>query len=246
MRYLLVSDLHANRYALEAVLAAAQGQYERVVCCGDLVGYNPHPAEIIQWTRANCQAIVRGNHDKVVAGIDDLEWFNDVAQAAARWTMPRLDEEQLAYLRALPKGPAKLDHFHIWHGSPTDEDEYVTDPGEAMPSFGHFDLPLAFFGHTHVQGGFFSKHGRIGYVSRPRAQEREYTIQLERDTLYLVNPGSVGQPRDGDPRAAYALFDSEQTLITLCRAEYPIEKTAAEIQAAGLPGMLGLRLFHGF
>ena len=246
MRYLVLSDLHANWYALEAVLGAAQGRYEQVVCCGDLVGYNPHPAQIIDWVRANCATTVRGNHDKVVAGIDDLEWFNDVAQAAARWTMRQLEESDLAYLRNLPEGPAKLDHFHIWHGSPADEDEYVTAPREAAPSFAHFDLPLAFFGHTHVQGGFFSKHGRVGSLSRVRPSDHEHVIELEPDTLYLVNSGSVGQPRDGDPRAAYAFFDSEQNLVTLCRAEYPVEKTAAEIDSAGLPGVLGLRLFHGF
>lgn len=246
MRYLVLSDLHANWYALEAVLGAAQGRYEQVVCCGDLVGYNPHPAQIIDWVRANCATTVRGNHDKVVAGIDDLEWFNDVAQAAARWTMRQLEESDLTYLRNLPEGPAKLDHFHIWHGSPADEDEYVTAPREAAPSFAHFDLPLAFFGHTHVQGGFFSKHGRVGSLSRVRPSDHEHVIELEPDALYLVNSGSVGQPRDGDPRAAYAFVDSEQNLVTLCRAEYPVEKTAAEIDSAGLPGVLGLRLFHGF
>ncbi len=212
MRFLILSDLHANWYALEAVLAAAQGQYEQIVCCGDLVGYNPHPAKVIEWAKTNCNYIVRGNHDKVVAGIEDLEWFNEVAQVSARWTMLQLDSPQLAYLRELPEGPSKLDHFHVWHGSPADEDEYVTAPGEAAPSFAHFELPLAFFGHTHLQGGFFSKHGRVGPLSRVRGGEREYTLELEPDTLYMINPGSVGQPRDGDPRAAYAIFDSENEL----------------------------------
>jgi predicted phosphodiesterase len=246
VRYLVLSDIHANWYALEAVLAAAQGQYEQVVCCGDLVGYNTQPAPVVEWVRTNCQTTVRGNHDKVVAGIDDLEWFNEVARAAARWTILHLEEPHLAYLRTLPEGPIKLDHFHVWHGSPVDEDEYVTAPREAAPSFTYFDLPLAFFGHTHVQGGFFSRHGRIGPLTGVRRADREHVIALEPDTLYLVNPGSVGQPRDSDPRAAYALFDSEQRLVTLCRVEYPVEKTAAEIDGAGLPGVLGLRLFHGF
>lgn len=246
MRFLILSDLHANWYALEAVLAAAQGQYERTICCGDLVGYNPHPAQVVDWASANCAAIVRGNHDKVVAGIDDLEWFNEVAQAAARWTMLQLNPPQLAYLRELPAGPMRLDLFHIWHGSPADEDEYVTAPREAAPSFANFDLPLAFFGHTHMQGGFFSKHGRVGSLPRVRSGGRELAIELQPDTLYMINPGSVGQPRDADPRAAYALFDSQQKLVTLCRAEYPVEKTAAEINLAGLPDVLALRLFHGF
>jgi predicted phosphodiesterase len=246
VRFLILSDLHANWYAIEAVLTAAQGRYEQIVCCGDLVGYNPHPAKVVEWAKTSCNCIVRGNHDKVVAGIEDLEWFNEVAQVSARWTMLQLDAAQLAYLHELPEGPSKLDRFHVWHGSPADEDEYVTVPREAAPSFAHFELPLAFFGHTHLQGGFFWKHGRVGSLSRVRDGEREYTIELEPDTLYLINPGSVGQPRDGDPRAAYALFDSETNFVTLCRVEYPVEKTAAEIDRASLPGVLGLRLFHGF
>ena len=245
MRFLILSDLHANWPALEAVLADARGQYEEVVCCGDLVGYNPQPAEVIEWTRTHTNGIIRGNHDKVIAGIEDLEWFNEVAQAAARWTMLQLDESQLAYLRALPVGPAKLQHFHIWHGSPIDEDEYVSAPREAAPSFAHFHLPLAFFGHTHLQGGFFSKYGRTGSISAVHHNESHYSLELEPDTLYMINPGSVGQPRDGDPRAAYAIYDSERKLVTLCRTEYSVQQTAAEIHRVGLPDVLALRLFHG-
>src|SRR5262249_41481529 len=159
------------------------GQYEQVVCCGDLVGYNPQPAEVIEWTRTHTNAVIRGNHDKVVAGIEDLEWFNEVAQAAARWTMVKLDESQLAYLRDLPIGPVQMEHFHIWHGSPIDEDEYVSAPREAAPYFAHFHLPLAFFGHTHLQGGFFSKYGRTGSISAVHHNENRYSLELEPDTL---------------------------------------------------------------
>ena len=245
MRFLIVTDTHANWNALEAVLAAAVGRYDQIVCGGDLVGYNAQPARVLEWTRDNCAHVIRGNHDKVVAGLEDLEWFNEVAQCAARWTIHHLDADQLAYLRQLPKGPLALEHFHIWHGSPRDEDEYVTNAREASPCFQYFELPLAFFGHTHLQGGFFTKQGRIGIIPPVRKGQHEAVFEIEPDTLYMVNPGSVGQPRDGDPRAAYALYDSEQRTVTLCRVEYPIQKSAQEIKQAHLPDLLAFRLFQG-
>jgi len=245
VRCLILADIHANWYALESVLADADGQFDEIVCCGDLVGYNPHPARVLDWTRAHSKSVVRGNHDKVVAGLEALEWFNDVAQAAALWTIEQLSPEQRDYLHALPKGPLKLGHFHIWHGSPADEDEYVTTQREAGPCFRSFELPLAFFGHTHLQGGFFSKHGRAGTINRVSRKAQEAVLELENDVLYLVNPGSVGQPRDHDPRAAYAIYDTNERTVTLRRVEYPIARTAGDMKMAGLPDVLAARLFHG-
>jgi predicted phosphodiesterase len=245
LRFLIISDIHANWYALQAVLANAENQYDQIICCGDLVGYNPHPARAIDWTRTHCSVVIRGNHDKVVAGIDNIEWFNEVAQTAARWTTANLDADELSYLRELPKGPLALERFHMCHGSPQDEDQYVTSPLEAAECFGHFDLPLAFFGHTHLQGGFFYKHRRIGYIPQVRRAEYSVPIQLEPDVQYMINPGAVGQPRDADPRAAYATFHSEERLVTLHRVPYPIRKTAEDIRKAGLPEILALRLFQG-
>jgi len=246
VQFLIVADLHANWHALEAVLAHSGGMFDQIICCGDLVGYNPQPARVLEWTRVSCTSVIRGNHDKVVAGIESLEWFNEIAQAAARWTIRQLSDEQLKYLRSLPAGPLTLEHFHICHGSPRNEDEYVTTIREATPSFANIDLPLAFFGHTHLQGGFFHRHGRVGRIPAVRKSETEATIDLDPDTVYFVNPGSVGQPRDGDPRAAYAIYDAEQRLVILRRAEYAIQKTAEEIIEAGLPDVLALRLFQGF
>ncbi len=246
MQFLIVSDLHANWHALEAVLADAEGRYQQVVCCGDVVGYNPNPARVLDWTRAHCTPVIRGNHDKAVAGVDSLEWFNDVAKASALWTIGELDAEQLGYLRALPEGPSRLPEFQIWHGSPVDEDEYLSSPQEAAPRFQNLDAPLAFFGHTHLQGGFFSKYGRVGNIPQVPKKRNEITIELEPDVLYMFNPGSVGQPRDRDPRAAYAIYDSEKGTVELRRVEYPVKETAAEIKEAGLPDVLGLRLFVGF
>ncbi|HEX4771731.1 MAG TPA: metallophosphoesterase family protein [Bryobacteraceae bacterium] len=246
MQFLILSDLHANWPALKAVIDDTAGQYEAIVCCGDVVGYNPQPGRVLEWVRACCNAVIRGNHDKVVAGIDDIEWFNEVAQTAARWTMDVLSEDQLAYLRSLQQGPASIDGFQIWHGSPVDEDEYLTAPGEAARCFSEMHGPLGFFGHTHLQGGFFAKHGYVGILPQVRFSEREYVLELEPDVTYMVNPGSVGQPRDRDPRAAYVLFDSSRKLVTFRRVPYSVAETVADIQAAGLPDMLGLRLLAGF
>ncbi|MDQ2775657.1 MAG: metallophosphatase family protein [Acidobacteriota bacterium] len=246
MQFLILSDLHANWHALEAVLADAEGRYQQVVCCGDVVGYNPNPARVLEWTKAHCTPVIRGNHDKAVAGVDSLEWFNDVAKASALWTIGELDPEQLGYLRALPEGPSRLPEFQIWHGSPVDEDEYLSSPQEATPRFQNLDAPLAFFGHTHLQGGFFSKYGRVGSIPQVPKKQNGITIELEPDILYMFNPGSVGQPRDRDPRAAYAIYDSEKGTVELRRVEYPVKETATEIKEAGLPDVLGLRLFVGF
>ena len=245
MRFLIVSDTHANWYALEAVLEDAEGRFEQIVCCGDLVGYNTQPAKVIDWTRANSAHTIRGNHDKVVAGLENLEWFNEVAQAAARWTIHHLTQEHLRFLNSLPKGPLTLEHFHIWHGSPRDEDEYVTNAREAAPSFPYFVLPLAFFGHTHLQGGFFSRRGRVGVIPAVPKQEPRYILELEPDTLYMVNPGSVGQPRDGDARAAYAIYNSDEKTVALHRVQYPVQKSAQAIRQAHLPDVLAFRLFQG-
>ena len=246
MQFLILSDLHANWHALEAVLANGEGQYRSIVCCGDVVGYNPNPARVLEWTRTHCASVIRGNHDKAVSGIEDLEWFNDVAKASALWTMGVLDAQQLNYLRELPQGPSILPEFQIWHGSPVDEDEYVTTPQEAAPRFAEFGAPLAFFGHTHLQGGFFSKYGRVGIIPQVPKERTESVFQIEPDVLYMFNPGSVGQPRDRDPRAAYAIYDSENRTVALRRVEYPVKETAEEIRDAGLPDVLGLRLFLGF
>jgi predicted phosphodiesterase len=245
VRFLIVSDLHANIEALDAVLADASGRYDRIVCCGDLVGYNPDPAAVVEWSEQHCHAIVRGNHDKVIAGIDDLDWFNPVAQTSARWTQKQLSPDQLEYLQKLPKGPLTIDGFEIIHGAPFDEDEYVISSDTAAESFSSLERSLAFFGHSHLQGGFFEKRRRLGQISRMRADEQELTLELEPDTVYLINPGSVGQPRDGDPRAAYILYDKDARLVQFRRVEYPIELTSEKIRLAGLPDVLGLRLFHG-
>lgn len=245
MRFLILSDLHANIEALDAVLADANGKYDQIVCCGDLVGYNADPSAVVEWTKTHCRAVIRGNHDKAIAGIDDLDWFNPAAQASARWTRKQLSAEQLRYLHELPKGPVIVEGFELIHGAPFDEDEYVLSPETASESINALEHEVGFFGHTHLQGGFFEKRRRLGGLGRLHGDENEMTMELEHDTFYLINPGSVGQPRDGDPRAAYAIYDNSARFIQFRRVRYPVEQTLAKIRAAGLPDILGLRLLRG-
>jgi predicted phosphodiesterase len=245
LHYLVISDLHSNREALDAVLEDSKSEYERIVCCGDLVGYGPEPNEIIDWARSNLSAVIRGNHDRACAGMDDLEWFNAVAQAATRWTMQKLTSANLDYVRNLPAGPMALENFTLVHGSPLDEDEYLITPGDATNMFGYMDTSLVFFGHTHLQSAFGWKGGRQVALAKMNGRLRETYLRVGDDSAWLVNPGSVGQPRDGDPRAAYALLDSETNEILLRRVAYDSELTRRKIEAAGLPPVLGARLLIG-
>ena len=245
MRYLIVSDIHANLEALEAVLAHASGQYEEVLCCGDLVGYGADPNAVVEWARTTCTAVVRGNHDKACTGLDDLEWFNPVARQAAEWTQQALTESNAAYTRSLPRGPITLSGFQLVHGSPFDEDEYVISGVEAAEAFGYLETRLAFFGHTHVQGGFLWNHSRVENVGRMPARAERQRLEIDPDCAYLVNPGSVGQPRDGDSRAAYIVYDSDGGQLFYRRAVYDVAAAQRKIYDAGLPPILADRLSVG-
>lgn len=245
MRYLILSDIHANWEALQAVLRQARSGYDRIVCCGDLVGYGADPDPVTEWVRANVGAIVRGNHDKAAAGLEDLEWFNPVAKRSALWTQSAMKPENLAYLRDLARGPEKIDGFQILHGSPLDEDEYVVTEHDVAQIAPYLDSTVSFFGHTHLQGAFLCH--RNGVVCYPGVEEdaKDQAIELENDASYLINPGSVGQPRDGDPRAAYAFYEPEARLVTLARTEYDVASAQKKIIKAGLPEMLAARLEAG-
>ncbi|HEY4084695.1 MAG TPA: metallophosphoesterase family protein [Bryobacteraceae bacterium] len=251
MRYLIVSDLHGNREALEAVLHDARGGYDRAVCCGDLCDYGPDSAYTIDWARTQPAAVIRGNHDRICAGLDSMDDFTPLAQASALWTMEHLSSPDRNYLRELPRGPMPVDDALVLvHGAPHDEDEYVTNVMEAGEVFGrlagteHVELPH-FFGHTHLQGAFVRSGGRIHQIGKPGASEQEARIALEPGAAWLINPGAVGQPRDGDPRAAYAIFDTAEREVALRRVPYDLAVTQRKIEAAGLPPRLATRLASG-
>jgi predicted phosphodiesterase len=245
LRYLILSDLHSNWEALQAVLDSAAGDYDRIICLGDLVGYGADPNAVAQWVRTNVAIIVRGNHDRASAGLEDLEWFNPVARQATEWTRAELTPENLSYIAALPKGPISVENFQVMHGSPLDEDEYLVAVSDAGQTFPYLETPLGFFGHTHLQGGFEWGFNRVRPIGRPSLKQREMLLELEPDTAYLVNPGSVGQPRDGDPRAGYVLYNPEDRFLIYRRVLYDFGAAQAKIRSAGLPDLLADRLVVG-
>jgi len=247
MRYLVLSDIHSNLEALEAVLrASAASRYDAVLVLGDLVGYGADPNAVVDRVRSlNPRAIVRGNHDKVAARLDDAEDFNPMAKSAAHWTRDSLTPQALQYLRDLPAGPQLVDDaIEICHGSPLDEDLYVVADVDAARSIASARTALCLFGHTHVALSARMDHQRRLEINAPQGNP-EFTTALEADSKYLINPGSVGQPRDGDSRAAYAIADLDRKSVTLYRVAYPIEIAQKKILDAGLPQMLAYRLGMG-
>jgi predicted phosphodiesterase len=245
VRYLILSDIHANREGLEAAVEHAAGKYDLVLCLGDLVGYGADPNAVTEWVREHAACVVRGNHDKAAVGLDDLEWFNPVARAAAVWTQHELTPENADYIRNLPRGPLALDGFQMVHGSPLDEDEYILGVADAGLVFGYLETPLTFFGHTHLQGGFIWNRARVETIEKTPAVEERQTMELDPECAYMVNPGSVGQPRDGDPRAAYAVYNPEESFLIYYRLPYDVRKAQEKIRRAGLPPLLADRLATG-
>jgi predicted phosphodiesterase len=245
VRYLIVSDLHANLEALQAVLAQSAGSYDRALCSGDLVGYGADPNPVCDWVRLNCAVVVRGNHDRASTGQDDLEWFNPVARNAAMWTLQALSPENAAYIVGLPRGPVTVGTFQVFHGSPYDEDEYVVAAGEASQAFSYMESRVAFFGHTHVQGGFIWNQSRVETILRVPARSDSQSLSIDSECAYMINPGSTGQPRDGDPRAAYVIYDTEAKEVIYYRVGYDIASAQRKIRAAGLPPILADRLAVG-
>lgn len=250
MRILFLSDIHSNLEALEACLAAAP-PHDLVLNLGDLVGYGASPNEVIERSRGLGHTFVRGNHDKAVSGVMEMTDFNPVAATAALWTREQLKTQYTEWLRDLPQGPILLDELpemQLVHGSPLDEDEYVVTLGDALEPLMTSAKRVTFFGHTHLQGSFSinGEHGdsfRPMYASVGRSEICEYP--LKSGVRYMVNPGSVGQPRDGDWRAAFAVFDSEAAIVTFCRVPYNLKAAQERIMAARLPARLATRLAAG-
>lgn len=244
MRYLILSDLHSNLEATQSVLADASARgFDRTVVLGDIVGYGANPNEVIDLIRGLApSASVRGNHDKAACGITNGESFNDIARTAVLWTRRVLTAENLEYLKSLPEGPAESDGFLIAHGSPVDEEDYIMGEADAAHAFARREFDVAFFGHSHFACIFAHAVGRcrLSMVSRDH-----FTMQLNEGSRYLVNPGSIGQPRDHNPRASYAIFDPQNRCLELHRASYDVERAQSRINEAGLPGVLASRLALG-
>jgi predicted phosphodiesterase len=250
VRILLLSDIHSNLEALEACLTAAP-DYDVVANLGDVVGYGASPNEVISRSRGLGKFFVRGNHDKAVAGLMDLTDFNPVAGMAALWTRSQLIPENLEWLRELPQGPLRLDNVidaQFVHGSPLDEDEYVVSARDADEPLSTSAVAVTFFGHSHIQGVFRANHLgsealRPAYETLGQTEACEFA--LEKNGRYLVNPGSVGQPRDGDWRAAFGVFDTENFSMIFYRVPYNLKAAQDRIFAANLPQRLATRLAAG-
>lgn len=243
MRYLIISDIHANAQALEAVLTDAGSLgYDATLCLGDLVGYGGDPAAVVERVLALDKVTsIRGNHDKVCAGLESSEFFNDVAKHSIDWTRGVLSAGQLQALADLDKGPRLVgDAVEICHGAPFDEDYYVFTMADAGRAIDSASAPICLFGHTHLPGIFATADDPAVPPS-----DADGVIGLPRSGPVLINVGSVGQPRDGDPRAAYGLLDLDARTIHLRRVVYDIEGAQQRILDAGLPPWLAQRLSVG-
>ncbi len=251
MRYLVISDIHGNLEAFRAVLAhAARKRRDAVLFLGDAVGYGAAPNQVIERLRRMGAAVisVRGNHDRVVLDPGHgVVFFNPHARRAALWTAEVLTPANRRYLEALPMGPRNVEaDLAICHGSPGDEDEYLFGEGEAHQAFAAIAASVTFFGHSHVpcmfeQADAGGHESLVGVLLRGN----RVVIDLDPARRYLVNPGSVGQPRDRDPRAAYGMYDSDARRFTLYRVAYDVEGAKRRILGAGLPQVLAERLTHG-
>jgi diadenosine tetraphosphatase ApaH/serine/threonine PP2A family protein phosphatase len=232
------------------VLATAPS-FDKIVNLGDVVGYGGTPNEVTTRVRELGKIFVRGNHDRAATGLMELDDFNPMAAAAAIWTRNQLAPENLDWLRVLPQGPILLEEFadaELVHGSPNDEDEYVVSLGDALASLITQIVPLTFFGHTHLQGGFFANAtGADGFRPEYRTvgQAESVALQLKPETRYMINPGSVGQPRDGDWRAAFGLLDTEAKVFHFHRTPYNLKAAQDHIFEAKLPSRLATRLAAG-
>lgn len=242
MAILIVSDIHANLVAFEAVLAAA-GDYEEIWNLGDIVGYGPRPGESVdRIIELGPQYSLTGNHDWAAIGRLPLDEFNPAARFATYWTTAQLQTSHMEYLEGLPNRVIES-AFMLVHGSPRHPVwEYVTTARVALPNFELFDSPVCFLGHTHVQMYISEDDARRGIAPR---QPGDTDLLEIRGPKLIINPGSVGQPRDGDPRAAYALYDPRRGLVQFRRVEYDIAKTQEQMQLAGLPRPLITRLALG-
>lgn len=249
MRVLLISDIHSNLEALEACIAAFPS-YDRVANLGDVVGYGASPNAVVERVREFQGVLVRGNHDRAASGLIDISEFNPIAGFAALWTREELTSDNREWVRTLPEGPirdSKLADVQFVHGSPQDEDEYILNEPGARYALEDTEPQVTFYGHTHMQCAISLHNDKVNYM-RPLAlgdQQATFRLHLEHSRKYLINPGSIGQPRDGDARAGFAVYDSDSQIVTFYRVPYDVEKAQKKILEAGLPERLATRLSEG-
>ena len=246
MRYAIISDIHSNLEALEAALELIDKErVDKILCLGDIVGYNTNPNECAEITRERGIKAIMGNHDRASCGMSEPDNFNEYAKEAVLWTREHITKENSDYLKSFKEFFLLEDKFLLVHGSPRNPDEYIFNARSAGENLQYLennfkDASICFFGHTHVKALYCSQ-GKQGVVS-----DSEEGITFSGEETFLVNPGSVGQPRDGDKRGSFIIFDSEKRLIRFKAVSYDIEKTASKVIRAGLPVFLAERLFVGW
>jgi predicted phosphodiesterase len=245
MRYLIFTDIHGN---LESYLALhkfiQRRKIDHFIFLGDMAGYGASPNEIIQKVRAlKPLSIIRGNHDKAVCGLDSVQTFNPIAASAIHWTADHIQKKNLDFLCRLKTGPQIIHkQIMICHGAPFDEDHYIFGEFDAAEAFEHITTPICFFGHTHFPFVYTEKDHLVdGTFMTGNSNE----IKIEKGVRYLINPGAVGQPRDRNPLAACAIYDSKAKKVKFFRFEYDIEEAQRKILKEGLPSPLAERLSLG-
>jgi len=244
MRYAVISDVHANLEALSAVISKIAGlKTDRILCLGDIVGYNANPNEVIDILKSEKALCIMGNHDAVACGLREPNNFNPLAKRAALWSREQLTDESRAFLRDLPK-ELKVDDFFIFHGSIHDTDRYILYKEDIKENFQLLKKltgqpRMGFFGHTHVRTAYINDSDVISV-------DLSIELPLSPSRKYLINPGSVGQPRDYDPRASFLIYDTIEQKVTFFRTDYDIAACQDKIIKAGLPSQLATRLEMGW
>ena len=240
MRYAILSDIHGNLEALRAVLDDARLRADTVLCLGDIVGYGADPAPCIELVAERSEIVVAGNHEHAVAGLLSLDWFNPYARTAAEWTRQQLGDDARSWMGALPL-VREIEGATLAHASPAhpEEWEYLIGAEQGYAAFAAFDTRLCFVGHSHVPACWAQGSWGHDFDSGP------VDMTIAQGNRYIVNVGSVGQPRDNDPRAAYALWDVDARRVTVRRVGYDVAATRRKIATAGLPRYLADRLVVG-
>lgn len=243
MKIGIISDIHGNVEALQAVLEKLKN-VDKIVCLGDIVGYGADPVYCIEKIRELEAPCIMGNHEGAVTGELDLQYFNEDARQAIQWTKRQLKNRDFGYLSRLKRKITISQDILGVHGSPRQPLwEYILDKQTAEEIFNHFDFKIYFIGHSHI-AGYFSFHQKnqvVHYFSAINGAE----IAIQKDYSYIINCGSVGQPRDRNPQASFAIFDTEQLIVHIIRIDYPIAKAQDKINRANLPGFLAERLSMG-
>ncbi|HED09683.1 MAG TPA: metallophosphoesterase [Caldithrix abyssi] len=236
MQIAIISDVHANLEALQTVFEyTRQHDIETVFCLGDSVGYGPNPNECVTLIKEHCTHVIMGNHDYAAVGLANTEFFNINAKSAIAWTRNQLTTENTNFLKKLPFTTV-YEHLLLTHASPKSPSswEYVLTHQAALKQFKVFKQNICFIGHSHVP-----------IIYTPSAYFTDKKIILERGESYIVNVGSVGQPRDGDPRTCFVLLDTETNSLEYIRLKYDTRKTSEKIKNAGLPSYLADRILYG-